>query len=175
MREQADFVLKAGRPRFSLFRSSQSAVHEPADAWPTGIRDLSLLLHSHTHTKKKLFFFPFSFPLFLTFFSPLDGKLVGVQPGQRQEKKNENKTTGSHEMTDAQHLTMPAGRFGGGVCDLVRIMPIGYVRTHFCIKTNCRRHRDSQWRKELSEMRCRMPRASLEKRSLGCALLRKTN
>lgn len=36
-------------------------------------------------------------------------------------------------MTDAQHLTMPARRFGGGVCDLVRIMPIGYLRTHFCI------------------------------------------
>lgn len=77
MREQADFVLKAGRPRFSLFfffRSSQPAVQEPADAWSTGIRGLSLLFHS-----KKVFFFnfPCSFPLFLTFFSPLDGKLVG--------------------------------------------------------------------------------------------------
>lgn len=174
MREQADFVLKAGRPRFSLFRSSQPAVHEPADAWPTGIRDVSLLLHSKK--KKNFFFFPFSFPLFLTFFFSFGRETCRCTTGTKtRKKKNENKTTGSHEMTDAQHLTMPAGRFGGGVCDLVRIMPIGYVRTHFCIKTNCQRHRDSQWRKELSEMRCRMPRASLEKRSLGCALLRKTN
>lgn len=62
MREQADFVLKAGRPRFSLFRSSQPAVYEPADAWPTGIRDLSLLLHSKK--KKKTFFLSFLFSSF---------------------------------------------------------------------------------------------------------------
>lgn len=50
-------------------------------------------------------------PFLLFFFSPLDGKLVGRQSGQHSSKrKQQNKTTGLHEMTGAQHVTMPEGR-----------------------------------------------------------------
>lgn len=86
MREQADFVLKAGRPRFSLFRSSQPAVYEPADAWPTGIRDLSLLLHSKKK-KKNFFSFLSLFLFFLTFFFSFGRETCRCTTGTKTRKK----------------------------------------------------------------------------------------
>uniref|UniRef100_A0A224YCE5 Uncharacterized protein n=1 Tax=Rhipicephalus zambeziensis TaxID=60191 RepID=A0A224YCE5_9ACAR len=79
----------------SLFRSSQPAVQEPADAWSTGIRGLSLLFHSEKK-KKKLFFFPFSFPLFLTFFLLWTGNLsVYNRDKHKKKKKTKTKPQGS--------------------------------------------------------------------------------
>lgn len=76
MREQADFVLKAGRPRFFF------------SFFPTGcprtcrrMVDRNKRLVFALSLEKTFFFFKlsllFSSFFFLTFFSPLDGKLVG--------------------------------------------------------------------------------------------------